>query len=327
MLMKRSTRRQLFYALLALFIVAGSAIVFYADGWRLDFAKWRFEKVGGIYVRSFPENAAIYLDGKLVENQSGFFSPGTLISNLLPQTYNLTLKETGYDVWQENVDVLPSFVTQFKYAVLVPRDATPAPSSTAKQLAALLSQAATTTNPYDQNQKIITGKNKLSIFDITQATTTENTTVPGKNIAAKWISGNLIGILQENNELYLYDTNARTLAKLADDVKDFSATKDGSMVAALEYRSLEIFSLSGQSNYYRFNLPDVPGVQSVIWYKDRAHLFVVYPDHVSFLDLADASLMNFTTVTKGSKPFYDPQANALYVIGPSGTLLQFDFSN
>jgi hypothetical protein len=328
--MTRSTRRRIFYILVVLFIIVGTTVVFYADGWRLDLENWHVTKIGGIYVRSYPEGALIYLDGKPVQNQTGFLSPGTLISDLLPRTYSVALKSAGYDDWQENASVSPSQVVQFKYAVLVPQDGTPVPSSSVKQLAPLLAtEVATTTDPYDQNQKIVIGKNKISIFDIAQATTTQSVNITGKNIAVKWISGNIIGILQDDGECYLYDTNAGTITKLADDVKDFSATSDGSMIATLENDSLEIFSLSDASAYARFNIPDVANAQHIIWYHDKSHLFVVYANHVSFLDLADTGLINFTTVAQGTNPFYDLHTNMLYLnaADASATLMQYSFQD
>ncbi len=88
-----------------------------------------------------------------------------------------------------------------------------------------------------------------------------------------------------------------------------------------------MFSLT-TSDYYRFNLPDMASVESLIWYKDQTHLFVQYPDHVSFLDFADLSLHNFTTVSEistGTVPVYDTQENALYLIDQGKKLVRFDF--
>ncbi len=332
--MARSTRRRIFYTLVALFVVIGGGVVGYAQGWRLNFVSWtiwRFEKIGGIYIRSYPESAAVYLNDKSVQNQSGFLSRGTLISDLLPRTYRVTLEVPGYETWREDAVVEPSLVVQFKYAVLVPASSTPIASSTAKQIALEVADAnasaATTTDPYNQNQKLVVGKNKISLFDIAAATTTDIVTVSGKNIAARWISNSILGILQDNGELYLYHTDTQTLVKLADDVKNFAATDDGSMVAAVEYKSLEIFSLTDTSVYYRFNLPNTAAIEHVIWYHDKTHLFVVYPGSVSFLDLADTSLTNFTSVARGGKPFYDPQTNALYITSPENQLVQYDFPN
>ena len=122
--MTRRTRRIVFYILVALFIIIGTAVVLYADGWRIDLATFHTEKVGGIYVRAFPQNAAITLSGAAIPNQSNFLSHGTLISNLYPKNYTLGLSLPGYDAWKENADVSPSLVVEMKYAVLVPQTST-----------------------------------------------------------------------------------------------------------------------------------------------------------------------------------------------------------
>ena len=107
---------------------------------------------------------------------------------------------------------------------------------------------------------------------------------------------NVLGILASDNTLYLYNVPNEQLTTLANDVKQFYPTADGSTLAALEYHSLEVFSFTTQ-DYYRFNLPQAADVQGLIWYKDETHLFVQYPDRVAFLDLADTNLKNLTIVS------------------------------
>jgi hypothetical protein len=148
--------------------------------------------------------------------------------------------------------------------------------------------------------------------------------VNGRIKQLAWVKNSVLGILESNNTLYLYDVSSEQLSTLADDVKQFYPTTDGSMLAALEYHSLEIFSFT-TTDYYRFNLPQTGDVQGLAWYKDEAHLFVQYPDHVSFLDLADTNLKNLTTVSLGTTLSYDTQQNSLYLIDQGRKLLRFDF--
>ncbi len=122
--MTRRTRKTIFYVLVVLFVLVGSAVVLYAEGWRINLSNFQTEKVGGIYVRAFPQSASITLDGKSLQNQSNFLSHGTLLSNLFPKNYILGLSMPGYDVWRENADVEPSLVVEMKYAVLVPQIST-----------------------------------------------------------------------------------------------------------------------------------------------------------------------------------------------------------
>lgn len=435
------TRRTVFYLLCGLFLVLGAAAVLYAQGLRFDFAKWRFENVGAILVRSFPKNASISIQGKPVKNQSGLLSQSTLITGLLPGNYDVSLSEPGYRDWKETAEVLPSLVTEFKYAVLVPqepsyvsttsvrkffaaqekmitqnensdiifRDATIGRGSLisgSSDLTSIIFQAAngsywrhdvnaaTTTDlsaaltrngvnvktiyapmidPYDANSVIVKNNSSIWIFRIAQAratlvaTTTANffvsqplasspallawsewkkssdasmiaiydksshairkssSTIPGKTIELDWLNGSLLGALQDDGSLYIYDDSRQTFQKLADEVRQFAVSEDNSAVATLERNSFEIFPLANPQTYRRFNLPDVAHITKIIWYGDASHIFLTYPNSVAFMDIADLSLRNLITVEEGTNPLYDPQKNALYLINSSQKLERFDF--
>jgi hypothetical protein len=436
--MQKTTRRKFFYALVAVFLVLGTGVVLYAEGWRIDFATLRPEKVGGIFVRAYPENASITLDGKPIQSELGLLSRGTLINGLLPHSYTLALATPGYDSWQETAAVAQSLVTEFKYAVLVPGKATttatgtitafaltatgPAiqtptgvkvndvsagtgtiieasslssaillkrpsgvyvlyttPSSTANLSNIFAADgvgaqniSALTVNPYNNppqvaaanqsrlwvldlaTQKILftgtasdgtvlipnaiafspslvawavneTATSSLDFYNFNTDTFTQSVSVfPGQTAKLSWLSGTTFAALQKDGALYRYDLDSQTFTKMADDVVDFTASDDGSMLAALEQHSLEIFSL-GSTDYWRFNLPDGASIQKLIWYRDARHLFVVYPDHVSFLDLSDSALTNFTSVAQGTAPEYDPSTNSLYLLDLQRHLIQFTF--
>lgn len=440
--MTRKTRRTIFYALVAVFILLGVGVTLYAQGWRLDLATGRAEKVGAIYVRSFPADAHITLNGKPIQNQIGFFSRGTLVGDLFPRTYDLALTEPGYIDWHENAPVIPSLVTEFNDAVLVPKTPAAVGTTSIQQFAdtagGIILQAGTgaiiwrgvtiargTLVGGDPNSANVIFKSSVTgdylLYNLTESTSTDISMIFAKNGIAtknisslaidpydateilgesgarlwivnpatadlmsvgsapagaalsaplaiapsliawtisvknfptstlflyhrfaqtvttssvpfqgipqelKWVSGNSFGFLQSDGSLFLYDANAGQLQKLADDVKDFAVAADGSAIAALENESLEVLPLADTQTYHRFNVPDVADARSVAWYRDANHLFVTYPDHISLLDLDDLGLRNFTTVTEGTSPLYNPQENVLYVINSTSKLEQFDF--
>jgi hypothetical protein len=134
----------------------------------------------------------------------------------------------------------------------------------------------------------------------------------GGNIKLEWIDNNRLAVLQNDGSLYIYDASGNNSQKVADDVKSFEFTSDGTVLAALENSALEIFFFSGEKDYYRFNLPEMKSVEDIVWYYDTNHLFVVYPDHISFLDIHDAGLSNFTTIMNSRAAQYDGKNNSLY---------------
>jgi hypothetical protein len=465
MMMTRRARKTLFYGLVALFLIGGTGTVLYAQGWRIDLATFKTEKVGAIFVESSPSAATITLNGKPIQNTTGFLSPGTLISNLFPKSYTLGLSAPGYRPWAEEATVNPTLVTEMKYAVLIPANASSAspvahvtdffetrggrvvtqdaqnviatPRVTAAQsaegatssimiahgaivshgpdfttfvvrtpsetlmaydptspqgsapinLSALLTKASITAktitaisvDPYDSTQIFVQTPSRYYTVDLSSYTVTpfavaparrtlekpfaissswlawaeynaasstsriivydpfaknvvdRTLTLPGAILSLKWIRGTVLGVLDANGTLYRYDVTSQTSTKMATDVRAFSATSDGATVAALERNSLEVISFtapSSEGGYYRFNLPDIGEVQSLIWYNDGTHLFIVYPTHVNFLDLADLSLHNFISVASiatDTTPQYDTQKNALLLINENGALVEFNF--
>jgi len=123
-MLTRKKRRIIFYSLILLFLIVGAALIFYAQGWRLDWKSFTAQKVGGIYVRSFPSGAEIKLNGKRIPLKNNFFQSGTLISNLTPGIYDLELSLPEYKEWRMSVEVMPALVSEQKYAVLVPEEST-----------------------------------------------------------------------------------------------------------------------------------------------------------------------------------------------------------
>jgi hypothetical protein len=285
--MTLKTRRFIFLSLIALFLVAGAGLVFYAQGWRLDWKTLAPVRVGGIYIRTFPAEARIFLDGKEVRNQAGLIQSGTFIQNLFPKSYRLTVTMPGFQTLERNVAVKPSLVSQLEKLVLTPAAAEPAPSSTV-----IFPKIATAT-----------GTEKITLPK----------TVSGKTTRIKKASRAVWGFSQDDGEFYLYRPADNAFTRLASDVRDFFFSASADKVAVLGSRGLEIFSLNGK-NYWRFNLAEAAGISELIWYKDGEHIFVLYPEKTRFLDLSDAGLEDFAEVAPSGKGKYDPEENVFYYL-------------
>lgn len=126
--MRQSDRKIILWFLVFLFVVIGGVVIFYAQGYRLNFSPLGVQKIGAIYVRSFPRDADVYLDGKMVKRTNHIFGSsffflqgGTLMNDLFPKKYSLSLKWNDYEDWNQTLEVRPSLVTEIKYAVLAPK--------------------------------------------------------------------------------------------------------------------------------------------------------------------------------------------------------------
>lgn len=106
--------------LVLVFFFLGGAAVLYAQGWRLQLNPLTADKVGGIYVRTYPADAAINLNGKPIPETAGIFERGILSGSLFPGDYELSVSRDGYKSWSSNLAVQPSLVTSRGHLILIP---------------------------------------------------------------------------------------------------------------------------------------------------------------------------------------------------------------
>ena len=93
-----------------LFLIAGSTIVLYGFGWRINWEDFQLQKTGAIAVKTNPRGVIIKLDNKKYADESSIIQNHTLISDLTPKTYFLTVEKDGFRTYQKNLKVKPSMV-------------------------------------------------------------------------------------------------------------------------------------------------------------------------------------------------------------------------
>lgn len=159
--MKREVRRRLFYGFVIVFLAISGTVVAYSQGWRitpetctLTRVTSCIQEVGGIYIATHPQQVAIAIHGVVFSDESGLLKQGTLIGNLLPQTYSVTITKEGYTPWEKEINVEPAKVTDLSYIILLPTTLPKEQITTAK------GSAITAFEVYG-NQHILTTKGGL----------------------------------------------------------------------------------------------------------------------------------------------------------------------
>ncbi len=119
--MTLKTRRVIFYGLFFVFFPISIGVIFYSQGWRVDFENFGVKKTGAIYIETAPKNVAIKLNNKPIPDQSGLIKSGTLIPDLLPKNYKIEIQKDGYWTYRKNIKVEPSMVSELIDAILIPQ--------------------------------------------------------------------------------------------------------------------------------------------------------------------------------------------------------------
>ena len=89
----------------------------YSQGYRFDVKKFQFVETGGLYIKTFPEEAHLYINDEYI-NKTSFFTRDILVQNLLPDSYNIRIEKDGYHLWEKNLEIESKKVTEAKYIIL-----------------------------------------------------------------------------------------------------------------------------------------------------------------------------------------------------------------
>ncbi|MEK7546762.1 MAG: hypothetical protein AAB536_01120 [Patescibacteria group bacterium] len=278
--MNKKTRKSVFYGLCAVFVVAGVTAVLYAQGWRFDYETFGLKKVGGIYVRSFPDNAKIVLNGEFIDKKPGLLDRGRFIGNLFPKNYNLSLSEDGYLDWVEHVQVNSSLVSEIKYAVLIPKKSELVYVGTAKRFWADNDQII-----IDSGKSLFLNGEKISGSDVLWQNSGSKTVLT-KNAAAKtyflnYFSGSTPTSTALNQKLSASGINPSNIYEITVDpalannvilrtgTKIFSLNVVNREISQLISSSSTITKMAVSKSWIAWSSSDAKNEKSKVWFYER----------------------------------------------------------
>lgn len=139
-----------------------------------------------------------------------------------------------------------------------------------------------------------------------------------------WAWDNQLLVLDKNGSLWLWKNNRTELTPLASKVTALDIAPDRAHLAAIVAGNLTVWSLVDNNIYASFPISSTAEITDLSWYQDDHHLFVQYPDKVSFLEINDSHLENMTDIVTTPKSMYDGDSNRLYYLdGSDVKFLQF----
>ncbi|MBI2626160.1 MAG: hypothetical protein HYW69_01030 [Candidatus Nealsonbacteria bacterium] len=119
--MTKRSRTILFIISVLLFLSATPSVIFYSQGYRVDFETKKIVKTGGLSFRVLPGKAQVYLNGQL-EKSTSMLTNSVFIENLLPKTYEIEIKKEGYHPWKKNLEVKEAMVAEAENITLFPQN-------------------------------------------------------------------------------------------------------------------------------------------------------------------------------------------------------------
>ena len=104
--MNQKARRWVMLSFLLFFLIVSPILILYSLGFKYNWQKNRLEKTGVFFIKSFPKNSEVYLDGQPIGKKTP-----TQITRLLAKNYQLEIKKEGYRPWSKNLEILPQITT------------------------------------------------------------------------------------------------------------------------------------------------------------------------------------------------------------------------
>ena len=115
MLNEQKVRAVLFYLCVTVFFAGLPLILSSSLGYKFNPRAFKFTKTGLISIKTQPQGANVYLDGRLLDQKT----PAT-INELLPGSYNIKIELKHHYPWVSLVNVEPRKVSRFEKIILFP---------------------------------------------------------------------------------------------------------------------------------------------------------------------------------------------------------------
>ena len=112
---EQKVRAVLFYLSVAVFFTGLPMILSSSLGYKFNPRTFKFTKTGLISIKTQPQGADVYLDGRLLDQKT----PAT-VNELLPGSYNIKIALKHHYPWVSLVNVEPRKVARFEKIILFP---------------------------------------------------------------------------------------------------------------------------------------------------------------------------------------------------------------
>jgi len=119
--MDNNFRKILAWICIILFLILAPITILYSVGYRLDWNPLKITQTGGLFFQVLPNSAEIFLDSKF-KKTTDFFFGSSLIDNLLPKKYSVSIRKDGYYSWEKQLEVKEKMVTAVENILLLPQN-------------------------------------------------------------------------------------------------------------------------------------------------------------------------------------------------------------
>jgi len=115
-IMAKKIRFLLLIGFAVLFLAITPLVVLNARGYQFNFEEKKLINTGGVFLKSTPKKASIYLNNKLIKVQTP-----AIIDSLIPGEYLVSTELSGFHSWQKQLEIESGMVVKQDNILLLPK--------------------------------------------------------------------------------------------------------------------------------------------------------------------------------------------------------------
>ncbi len=208
MLMRKSTRKILFYFFASAFLVSAPLVVLSTAGFRISLNNQRIQQTGALAVSTSPRGASVSVDGAVVSGKTP-----TVVQRISPNDVKVSLEKKGYIHFEETVHVNAgetTYITTLLYADEA--------SETFLDLPQTFSVAESQDGRYIGSLSESKGKLQISLYDVAARFNRTFTVIPvvEKNAyTLSWLKNSVLALKENGTPVRAFTANGEELTGAA----------------------------------------------------------------------------------------------------------------
>lgn len=278
-------RRLIYITFIFVFLLLAPLVLLYASGFRYNFQKNLFQKTGALTIDTNPDNAEVWLDGKLFKAHSP-----TRVTDLLPKEYNIKISKAEYLDWQKKINVYEAQGVFLNYIQLFKKDVFPVYIETLPDKIDLITATSTLGLTPTQEFELTPIKKQLELEAKSLATgaTSTITTLPVSEYIFIKSPDNWITLKDQLNQiLYLFHFDDRDVI----DQRQIISNADNLVwhpgdQAIIYYNDFELWHLDLWSGQKTLITRVASGIKQALWHPSSRYLFYLNDNKIRILELS-----------------------------------------
>lgn len=308
--MNSKIRHIILYSVILFFILITPVIILYSLGYSFDWQKKEIVLTGGLYIKSTPKKATIYINEKPKKETPAF------IKRLIPKYYQIKVVKEGFHEWNKKLKIESKLVTEAKDILLIPINpeikVINEKISDDFSLKEYIISGTTAPNNIFYIQKpsyILYKTDKTNSFQ----EQINLTPLPENQEYEIIISNNQqIAVLNKNKQLYILNKTTRNFELIKENVQKAEFSSDNEKLLYYTPNEIWIYYLDKQELITRLSQE----IKQVIWYETNKHIIFLVNEKIKIIELDSRDEKNIIDIIKidAQEIAYSEKDQLLYLI-------------